>query len=54
MQTVFLIIGSKPGVEGEYLCGAFTSLALARAAVAWTLQREHPDATFRIEEGVSE
>lgn len=54
MHLVYLIIGTKPGWEGEYLCGVYTSLPLARAAVAWTLQRENPDATFYIREEVSE
>jgi len=54
MQQVFLIIGSRPGEEGEVLCGVYTSLPLARAAIAWHFQREYPDATFRIQEETSE
>jgi hypothetical protein len=54
MHLVFLIIGSKPGFEEEFLCGVYTSLPLARAAIAWHLLREHPDATFRIQEEISE
>lgn len=48
MNPSYLILGSKPGLEGEHVCGCYTSLPLARAAISWFLQREEPDATFRI------
>jgi len=53
MHLLYLIIGTKPGFEGEFVCGIYTSLPLARAAVAWTLQPQDPDATFYIREEVS-